>query len=265
MLLTYKKLGAWRWVLNTISVAVALFLLLPIIFIVALSFGSSRWLAFPPPHWTTKWYAELFADPTWMESAFVSLKVSSVVMILSVVLGYLASVALVRGCFRGREFLRALLLTPMMLPVVVLGIALYAFFLKSGLNGSYFAFVISHLLIALPFSVIVISNALELFDPAIENAAVLCGATPWQARIKVTIPAIKNGLISAAIFSFLISWDDVVLAIFMASPDLQTLPVKIWGTLRQDLTPVVAAASTLLTAITICFMFAIGLLMRKRK
>ncbi len=264
MLLTYHKLGFWRWILNTIAVMLALFLLLPIVFIVALSFGSSRWLAFPPPKWTTKWYVELFSNPAWIESTYVSFKISIVVMILSVVLGYLCSVALVHGSFRGREILRAILLTPMILPVVVLGVALYAFFLKMGLSGTYFAFVISHLLIALPFSVIVISNALELFDPAIENAAILCGATPWQARFKITLPAIKNGLISAGIFSFLISWDDVVLAIFMASPDLQTLPVKIWGTLRQDLTPVVAAASTLLTAITMTLMLAIAFFKRRR-
>lgn len=264
MLLTYHKLGRWRWFLNGIAIVLALFLLLPIVFIVLLSLGSSRWLAFPPPSWTTKWYIELFSDPTWLESTYVSLKVSIVVTILSVVIGYLASVALVRGTFRGREFLRGLLLTPMILPVVVLGVALYSFFLKMGLDGTYFAFITAHLLIALPFSVIVISNALELFDLTIEDAAILCGATPWQARMRITIPSIKNGLISAAIFSFLISWDDVVLAIFMASPDLQTLPVKIWGTLRQDLTPVIAAASTLLTVITMVLMLIIPILKKSK-
>ena len=264
MLLTYSKLGRWRWILNSIAVGLSLFLLLPIIFIGLLSLGSSRWLAFPPPSWTTKWYIELFSDPTWLDSTYVSLKVSIVVTILSVILGYLASIALVRGTFKGRELLRAILLTPMILPVVVLGVALYSFFLKTGLDGTYFAFITSHLLIALPFSVIVISNALELFDPAIEDAAILCGATPWQARMRITIPAIKNGLISAAIFSFLISWDDVVLAIFMASPDLQTLPVKIWGTLRQDLTPIIAAASTLLTIITMILMLIIPMLKKQK-
>lgn len=125
----------------------------------------------------------------------------------------------------------------MILPVVVLAVALYAFFLRIGLNGTLVGFVIAHTVIALPFSIIAISGALEAFDKSIEDAAVLCGASPFEAKIRVTLPAISHGLLTAAIFSFLMSWDEVVLAIFMSSPTLQTLPVKIWTTLRQDLTP----------------------------
>jgi len=106
---------------------------------------------------------------------------------------------------------------------------------------------------------------LVALDPAIEDAAVVCGASPWEARLRVTLPAISHGLFSAAIFSFLISWDEVVIAIFMASPTLQTLPVRIWGTLRQDLTPVIAAASTLLVALTILLMLAAALLRKGKK
>lgn len=111
---------------------------------------------------------------------------------------------------------------------------------------------------ALPFSILALTSALEGFDKSIEDAAVLCGASPLQAKIRITLPAISHGLFSAAIFSFLTSWDEVVLAIFMASPTLQTLPVKIWATLRQDLTPVIAAASTLLIAVTIILMLLVA-------
>lgn len=259
MLLDFEKLGAWRWVLGLICLAMTLFLLLPILFIIALSFGDSRWLIFPPSGWTTKWYAELFADPRWIASALTSAKIGVIVMILSVVLGLLASLALVRGTFRGRAVLRAFFLTPMILPVVIVAIALYALFLRMGINGTLTGFVIAHLIVALPFSIIPISSALEGFDTSIEEAAILCGASPWEARFRVTLPAIKHGLFSAAIFSFLISWDEVVLAIFMASPTLQTLPVKIWTTLRQDLTPVVAAASALLVLLTLLLMIAAAL------
>ena len=232
MLLDFNKLGAWKWVLSAICGLMAVFLLLPIIFIVALSFGSSRWLIFPPPGWTLKWYGELFADPRWIGAALTSAKIGVIVMVLSVVLGLLASLALVRGTFRGRAVLRAFFLTPMVLPVVIIAVALYAAFLRLGLNGTLPGFVIAHLIVALPFAIITISGALEAFDPAIEDAAILCGASPWEARLRVTLPGIRHGLFSAAIFSFLISWDEVVLAIFMASPSLQTLPVKVWTTLR---------------------------------
>ncbi|WP_315927785.1 ABC transporter permease [Mesorhizobium sp. SP-1A] len=262
MLLDFDRLGAWKWVLMTITVLVALFLLLPIVFIAALSFGNSQWLIFPPPGWTLRWYRELLADPRWLESAWTSARIAFCVTVLSVVIGLLASLALTRGSFRGREALRALFITPMILPVVVLAVALYAFFLKVGLNGTLLGFVLAHLVLALPFSVISISNALEGFDKSIEDAAILCGATPWEARFRVTLPAISHGLFAAAVFSFLVSWDEVVVAIFMASPTLQTLPVKIWTTLRQDLTPVIAAASTLLVLFTIILMLA-AVLVRK--
>ncbi len=264
MLLDFDKLGSWRWVLCAICVAMALFLLLPILFIVALSFGSSRWLIFPPPGWTLKWYGELFADPRWLGAALTSAKIGVIVMALSVALGLLASLALVRGKFRGRAVLRAFFLTPMVLPVVIVAVALYAAFLRLGLNGTLPGFVIAHLIVALPFAIITLTGALETFDPAIEDAAILCGASPWEARLRVTLPGIRHGVFSAAIFSFLISWDEVVLAIFMASPSLQTLPVKVWTTLRQDLTPVIAAASTLLVALTVILMIAAALI-RKGK
>ncbi|MCJ8507171.1 ABC transporter permease [Rhizobium lemnae] len=265
MLLDFDKLGAWKWLLVGTTVLVCLFLLLPIVFIAALSFGSSRWLIFPPPSWTTRWYGELFSDSRWLTSALTSLQIASVVTVLSVVIGFLAALGLNRGSFAGKELLRALFLTPMILPVVVLAVALYAFFLQIGLAGTTPGFIIAHLLIALPFSIISIGSALDGFDKSIEDAAILCGASPWEARLRVTVPAISHGLFGAAVFSFLASWDEVVLAIFMASPTLQTLPVKIWSTLRQDLTPVIAAASTLLILFTIVLMVIAALVRKGRK
>ena len=262
MLLDFDGLGAWKWPLVGFTALVALFLLLPILFIVALSFGSSQWLIFPPPSWTTKWYQQLFADPRWIAAALTSLKIGLIVTVLSVLLGLLAAFGLSRGRFRGVETLRALFLTPMILPVVVFAVALYAFSLKLGLNGTLLGFVIAHTILALPFSIIAITGALEGFDTSIEDAAVLCGASPIEAKVRVTLPAISHGLFAAAIFSFLISWDEVVLAIFMSSPTLQTLPVRIWTTLRQDLTPVVAAASTLLVGLTLVLMI-VATLFRK--
>ncbi len=262
MLLTFERLGGLRWALIGFTALVALFLLLPVLFIAALSFGSSQWLVFPPPSWTLQWYRELFADPRWIASAVTSAEVAFCTMCLSVLLGLLASFALVRGRFRGREVLRAFFLTPMVLPVIVFAVALYAFFLHIGLNGTFVGFVLAHTVLAFPFAVITISNSLEGFDTSIEDAAVLCGASQWEARLRVTLPSIRLGLFGAAIFSFLISWDEVVVAIFMASPTLQTLPVRIWGTLRQDLTPVIAAASTLLVLFTVFLMLLAALLRR---
>lgn len=214
---------------------------------------------------TTKWYGQLFADPRWLDAAWTSFRIAVIVTILSVLIGLCASFGLVRGRFLGRDALRALFMTPMILPVVVLAVALYAFFLRIGLNGTTLGFVIAHLVVALPFSILALTNALEGFDKSIEDAAVLCGASPLKARLLITLPCIGHGLFSAAVFSFLTSWDEVVLAIFMASPTLQTLPVKIWATLRQDLTPVIAAASTLLIVVTIALMLITALVRKGLK
>ncbi|KAF1032938.1 MAG: Inner membrane ABC transporter permease protein YcjP [Burkholderia lata] len=263
MLLDFDRLGALRWLLLSVGGAVALFLLLPILFIVALSFGDSQWLIFPPPGWTLDWYRQLFTDAGWLDSLMTSARLAVIVTVLSVLIGFLASLALVRGKFRGRAAVQAFFLTPMVLPVVVLAVALYAFVLRVGLDGTMTGFVIGHLIIALPFSIISISNSLASFDTALEDAALICGASPLEVKLRVTIPAIRLGLFAAAIFSFLASWDEVVVSIFMSSPTLQTLPVRIWATLRQDLTPVVATASSLLVGLTTVLMLA-GAMLRRR-
>ncbi len=265
MLLNHDAIGGLRWFLVAFTAAVSMFLLIPLLFIVALSFGSSQWLIFPPPSWTLRWYGELFGNPAWLDSMQTSAQIAIIVTIISVSLGLLSSFALVRGTFPGRNALKALFLTPMVLPVVVFAVAIYALFLKIGLNGTMVGFVIAHTIIALPFSIIPITTALESFDKAIEDAAILCGASPWEAKLRITLPGIRLSLFSAAVFSFLISWDEVVVAIFMASPTLQTLPVKIWSSLRQDLSPIIAAASSLLIALTILLMIVIALIRKASK
>jgi putative spermidine/putrescine transport system permease protein len=263
MILTLNRMGPGRYALYAIATATAAFLLLPIVFIAFLSFGSSQWLQFPPPGWTLKWYAALFADPRWIGAMLNSLQIGLCVAAFSVALGLPAAFAIVRGRFAGRALLHAVFISPMIVPVIILAIALYALILKLGLNGTFLAFVAAHMVLALPFSVICIVNSLEGFDISIEKAAIVCGATKLQAIRRVTLPAIRLGILSGALFSFLVSWDEVVLSIFMASPGMQTLPVKMWTTLRQDLTPVIAAVSTLLIVLTIAVML-IAVLLRRR-
>jgi putative spermidine/putrescine transport system permease protein len=265
MLLDFNRLGWIRWVLCAIGVLAGLYLFMPILFIVLLSFGSSRWLIFPPPGWTLQWYREFFSNPEWLGSILTSFEIAAIVTVLSVLFGLLAALAVTRGTFPGRSVLQAFLLTPMILPVVVLAVALYALFLRTNLNGTLFGFVVAHLVIALPFSVIVIANSLVSFDHSIEDAAVVCGASPFQAKLRVTLPSIRLGLYAAAVFSFLCSWDEVVLAIFMASPSLQTFPVRIWTTLRADLTPVIAAAASFVLLVTLTLLLLGGFAMKRQQ
>ncbi|TBU92054.1 ABC transporter permease [Phytopseudomonas dryadis] len=264
MLLSPNAMGrGLRYGLALTTALIAVFLLLPILFIVLLSFGSSQWLVFPPPGWTLKWYEQFFANPQWMDAALVSLKVAVLTTVCAVAIGLPSAFALVRGRFPGRELLYALFTLPMIVPLVIIAVAVYALFLRLGYTGTLFAFVVSHVIVALPFTIISIINSLKLFDQAIEDAAVICGATRLQAIVKVTFPAIRPGLVAGGLFAFLVSWDEVVLSVMMASPGLQTLPVKMWTTLRQDLTPVIAVASTLLIGLSLLVMVAAAILRRR--
>ncbi|MDH2433416.1 ABC transporter permease [Pokkaliibacter sp. MBI-7] len=264
MLLTPNAMGPkLKGGLYLLTGLIALFLLLPIVFIVLLSFGSSQWLVFPPPGWTFKWYSEFFASSGWMLAAVASLKVAVLTTVFAVALGMPTAFALVRGRFPGRELLYGLFTLPMIVPLVIIAVAVYGLFLQLGYTGTLFAFVVSHVIVALPFTVIAIINSLKLFDRSIEDAAVICGASRWQAIWRVTLPSIKPGVISGALFAFLVSWDEVVLSVMMASPTLQTLPVKMWSTLRQDLTPVIAVASTLLIALSVMVMCSAAWLRRR--
>lgn len=264
MLLTPNALG-WklRTSLGLVTGLIALFLLLPVVFIVLLSFGSSQWLVFPPPGWTLKWYEQFFANPDWLASAWTSFKVALLTTVCAVALGLPCAFALVRGRFPGREVLYALFTLPMIVPLVIIAVAVYGLFLKLGYTGTLFAFVVSHVIVALPFTIISVINSLKLFDRSIEDAAVICGASRWQAIRKVTFPAIRPGIVAGALFAFLVSWDEVVLSVMMASPTLQTLPVKMWTTLRQDLTPVIAVASTLLIGLSLLVMLLAAFLRQR--
>ena len=141
--------------------------------------------------------------------------------------------------------------------------ALYALFLRLGLTGTLVGFVLGHLVIALPLSIIAITNALESFDFSLENAARICGASEWTVKWRVTLPSVRLGLGAAAVFSFLVSWDEVVLSIFLSAPGVETLPVRIWSALRQDLSPVIAAASALLIGFTIILMLLAAAMKRR--
>jgi putative spermidine/putrescine transport system permease protein len=244
-----------RLLLYCIVGFVLIFLLLPIVIIPLLSFGSSPWLQFPPPGWTFKWYDQLFSSSDWLIPILNSLKVAVAVVILSLVLGIPISIALVRGRFPGRNLLNALFLTPMIFPYIIFAIAIYGLFLKLGLNGTFIGLIITHTILALPFVVINITNSLRAVDVAIENAALSCGANPFTVFWRITLPLIKAGAASGAVFAFIVSWDEVIVAIFVTDPSTVTLPIKIWSSLRLDLSPVIAAVSTILLVLSTIMLF----------
>ncbi len=244
-------------VLGAIVSLTIVFLIVPMLFIIALSFGSSRWMAFPPPSWTIKWYAQIFANPGWLSAFLASLEIGAYVVICCMALAIPSAFGLVRSRFPGKQVVSTFLSSPLFVPVIIVAVALYILMLNIGMVGTKFAFVAAHTVIALPFALLMVTNSLQAFDESIEKAAMICGASRFRAIVSVTLPSISQGIFAGGLFAFVISWDEVVLSMFMAGPQTQTLPVKMWSMVRADISPEIAAvASIMLVTTTVVIMLA---------
>lgn len=240
----------WRALLFMFCMAVSLWLVAPSLIVIPLSFTDKPSFAFPPSGWSTQWYTKFFSDPTWMAALQASLQIGLLVTIVATVCGTAAAVALSRNLVPGSQGIRAILLAPMIVPVIVVAIGLYALFLRLNLLGTTFGFVAAHSVLALPFVIIPVMASLQGFDRRLENAAAICGASRWTTFRTVTLPLVAPGVLSGALFAFATSFDEVVLSLFIQSPYLQTLPVKMYASVTRDTDPTIAAAATLILVLT---------------
>jgi spermidine/putrescine ABC transporter ATP-binding subunit len=224
------------------------FLLLPILALVPMSLSRTTWLAFPPDALTLEWYGRVLADREWREAAGTSLLVASLAALLAGLLGTPAGLALGRG--RGtprlRRGLRGVVLLPVMVPVVLVAIALYAAFAAAGLGGTLVALVLAHTALGVPYVVLSVEAAARGLDVRLERAARGLGATAWQALWRVTLPLTRRGLLAGMLFAAIVSFDEVVVALFVGGPTTTTLPRKMWSTITQDeFNPLLTAVATL--------------------
>ena len=185
-----------------------------------------------------------------------------VVSLVSTLLGLGLAITFDRFTFFGRNLLRALVMAPLMVPVVVIGVGLYVVFLRTGLNGTFLGLVIGHTVVTFPYATVVIGASLREVDRRLEQAAIGLGANPVRAFVEVTLPLIAPGIVVSALFGFLVSFDEVVIAIFVTGPETATLPRQIWDGIRFDLNPTIAAVATLLIALSGIVLLASELLRR---
>ncbi|MFD1707179.1 ABC transporter permease [Siminovitchia sediminis] len=218
----------------------------PILIIFVMSFTSVSYFQFPPPGFSGKWYQAFFNDPSWMESLFRSLQISFFTTILAVVIGTIAANAVMRLDFPGKQFFMALMVAPMIIPVIIVGIALYRFFAPLQMTGTITGMVLSHSILSIPIVFVTVLASLKGMDRNLELAAMGLGSTPLEAFFKITVPFIRPALFSSALFAFLISFDELVVTIFLAGPTTKTLPVKMWEDLRTQVNPTIAAISSIL-------------------
>jgi putative spermidine/putrescine transport system permease protein len=226
------------------------YLLAPTLVIVPMSFTQAKILSFPPEGFTLQWYAKMATDRQWSTGIINSLQVATLTALLATTIGTLAALGLARGRFPGRSLVNGLALSPLIVPVVVIGIGMFGLFVQWRLSGSLVGLVLAHTALALPFVIVAVSTSLRTMDRNLELAAANLGADPRRSFLHITFPIILPGVLTGAIFAFITSWDEVVVAIFMTSARFRTLPVEMWEQVRQAVDPTVAAVSTTLLVVT---------------
>lgn len=233
------------WTVRLMGGLVIAILILPIIVVMIISFSSASYLTFPPPGFSFRWYEQFFSDSNWMRAFWTSLVVATMSAGIAIVLGASAALGIVRSSIRGKSTIMLLLVSPIIVPPVVLGLSLYSLFLRFDLVGSVFGLAAAHAIGGLPLVVVILSASLQGVDTRLEQAAAVHGASSLTVFRLVTLPAIMPGLAAATFFAFLHSFDELVLTLFLSSAELKTLPLMLWGDVNYRLNPVLAVVSTL--------------------
>ena len=225
---------------------VLILMLLPSFVVIPMSFGDRNEFVFPPQGLSLFLYEQFFFESTWMANTVQSFKVAILSTVLCVVLGVGAAFGVVRGRFRGKQWLTLFMLSPMLIPVIVIALGLYIYFALIGISGTTTAIVIGHTLHGTPFVIVFIMAALRHVDPNLEAAAMIMGAGRLYTLFKVTLPQLKPALIASSVFAFLLSFDEVIIALFVSGRDTKTLPIRMFENLQFEISPVLAAISVLL-------------------
>jgi putative spermidine/putrescine transport system permease protein len=238
---------------NVIAFAVYAFILVPTLIVIPISFGGNGELTFPPRVWSLDLYEQLFTSSSWMGTILQSLKVAGLTMVISMLIGVPASYGLVRFEFPGKRFVMLLLMSPILVPVIVISLGLYLYFSRLHLVGTTAGLVVSHVAYVTPFMMMTVMAGVKKLDPALEFAATIVGANRRTVFFKVVLPQLRPSILAGALFAFLVSFDEVVIAWFLTSPTTTTLPVKMYSSIQWDISPVIAAVSALLTVLSLVF------------
>ena len=253
----------WRVAANMATMAVLAFLVAPIVAVIPASFNKASFIRLPPQEWSPLWYGRFFGDGEWLRALLNSLEIAVLATLIAVPVGTLAAMGLARAGARFRLVASGLFLAPMVVPVVVVAVAMYRSALDISMNGTPAALALSHAVLALPFVVINVGISLRGVNPSWLLAASGLGAGPWRIFRTVTLPNILPGVAGGAVFSFMTSFDEAVLTIFLADYSTKTLPVKLWETVRLEFTPVLAVAATVMIALSVALFVLVQITARK--
>ncbi len=239
------------------------FLVLPTLAVIPISLNPSSFLVFPTDGLSLRWYEAIFDSPAWLRAFRNSLAVGAVTTLLATALGTPAAIALARMNSRAKPLLVGLFAAPMVVPVVVVAIAFYFLFAPMGLVNGFLGLVIAHTVLAIPFVVIVVHASLQGFDFELVRAASSLGARPATIFFRILAPLIGPGIAAGAVFAFMTSFDETVVALFIAGPDQRTIPLQMFEGVREQISPAITAAATLLVIASTLLLGTAELLRRR--
>jgi putative spermidine/putrescine transport system permease protein len=220
------------------------FLMLPLAVVFPISLSSAAYMQFPPPGFSWQWYERYLDDPQWIDATVRSLYIGAATAVLALAIGVPLAFSLVRRRFAGRALVDRLALAPLIVPTIILSVAIYGLFARLKLIGEWYGLAIAHTVLALPFVVLVMGAGLRDFDRSLEQAAEGLGAPRQQILLRVTLPLLRPSLVSAALLAFLSSFDELVVALFLAGPNM-TLPKKMFDNILMEIDPTIAAVSVM--------------------
>lgn len=253
----------WHYGARALCYGVLLFLILPILIIVPISFSSGNVLAFPLPGFSLRWYETIITTPAWLDAARNSLIIGVSSTVLSMILGTAAAIGLARAKFRFKALLVGLVVSPILIPIVITAVGMYFFLVKIGLVGTYPGLILAHTALSVPFVVVTVTATLDGFDMNLIRAAAGLGAPPLTAFRRVMLPIIFPGVASGGLFAFATSFDEIVVTFFIAAPEQRTIPRQIFSGVREYVSPGIAAAATLLIVISALLLTTVELLRRR--
>ncbi|MCA1337820.1 ABC transporter permease [Pseudooceanicola marinus] len=260
----------WHYAFRIIAGLILVFLITPILVVMPLSFNAEDFftftpemLAFDPEGYSLKHYRDFFTNSDWQGALWNSVRIAPVATILAVGFGTLAAIGLSQPHVPFRQAIMAILISPMIVPLIISAAGMYFFYSRIGLQGTYLGVVLAHAALGIPFVIITVTATLVGFDRSLTRAAANMGADPVTTFFRVQMPLILPGVISGGLFAFITSFDEVVVVLFVGSAGQKTLPWQMFIGLREQISPTILAVATILVCISICLLATVELLRRR--
>jgi putative spermidine/putrescine transport system permease protein len=253
----------WPSLRGAICAMLAVYMIAPLVIVVVISFSSAPFLQFPPPGLSLQWYRRMLSTAAWLDSLTTSVEIMLPAATLATMLGTAAAVGIARGRFPGAAVIGGLLMAPMVVPVIITAAAVFALFQAWGLYGTLTGLILAHTLLTIPYVMATTLGALEVVDQRLEHAALTLGATPWRSFWRVTFPLILPGVLSGLLFAMVISFDELIVSLFISTPEVRPVTVQMWSDIRGDVDPTISAIATVLFLFSLAILLLESLLRRR--